>query len=82
MAVYPASKAALNIYTINLAYELKDTSFKVNAVCSGFFATDFNGHRSTGTVQEAGIRISKYTMIGKDGSAGKFIREEHNPETG
>ena len=81
-AVYPASKAALNMYTINLAYELKDTPFKVNAVCPGFVATDFNGHRGTGTVQEAGTRISKYAMIGEDGPTGKFISEEHNPETG
>ena len=81
-AIYPASKAAMNMYTINLAYELRDTPFKVNAVCPGFVATDFNGHRGTGTVQEAGTRISKYAMIGEDGPTGKFISEEHNPETG
>src|SRR5690606_20304115 len=51
-AVYTVSKAALNMYTINLAYELKESSFKVNAVCPGFVATDFNGHRGTGTVKE------------------------------
>lgn len=81
-AVYPASKAAMNMYTINLAYELRDTNFKVNAVCPGFVATDFNGHRGTGTVQEAGTRIAKYATIGDDGPTGKFISEEHNPETG
>jgi NAD(P)-dependent dehydrogenase (short-subunit alcohol dehydrogenase family) len=81
-AVYPASKAAMNMYTINLAYELRETNFKVNAVCPGFVATDFNGHRGTGTVQEAGIRIAKYATIGDDGPTGKFISEEHNPETG
>ena len=81
-AVYPASKAALNMYTINLAYELKDTPFKVNAVCPGFVATDFNGHRGTGTVKEAADRISKYAMIDENGPTGKFIAEEHNPETG
>jgi NAD(P)-dependent dehydrogenase (short-subunit alcohol dehydrogenase family) len=81
-ALYPSSKAALNMYTIDLAYELRDTPFKVNAVCPGFVATDFNGHRGTGTVQEAGTRISKYAMIGDDGPTGKFIAEEYNPETG
>jgi NAD(P)-dependent dehydrogenase (short-subunit alcohol dehydrogenase family) len=81
-AVYPASKAAMNMYTIDLAYELKDTAFKVNAVCPGFVATDFNNHRGTGTVQEACARIAKYAMIGADGPTGKFISEEHNPETG
>jgi NAD(P)-dependent dehydrogenase (short-subunit alcohol dehydrogenase family) len=81
-ALYPSSKAALNMYTINLAYELRDTTFKVNAVCPGFVATDFNNHRGTGTVQEAGMRISKYAMIGADGPTGKFIAEDYNPETG
>ena len=81
-ALYPSSKAALNMYTIDLAYELKDTPFKVNAVCPGFVATDFNGHRGTGTVEEAGTRISKYAMIGDEGPTGKFIAEEYNPETG
>lgn len=81
-AVYPASKAAMNMYTINLAYELRDTPFKVNAVCPGFVATDFNGHRGTGTVEQGGSRIAKYAMIGESGPTGKFISEEYNPETG
>jgi NAD(P)-dependent dehydrogenase (short-subunit alcohol dehydrogenase family) len=81
-AVYPASKAALNMYTIDLAYELRDTAFKVNAVCPGFVATGFNDHRGSGTAEEAGIRIARYAMIGDDGPTGKFISEEHNPETG
>ncbi|SMP33632.1 SDR family oxidoreductase [Chryseobacterium profundimaris] len=81
-AVYTASKAAMNMYTINLAYELRDTPFKVNAVCPGFVATDFNNHRGTGTVEEGGQRIAKYAMITKDGPTGKFISEEYNPETG
>ncbi|QNF32857.1 SDR family NAD(P)-dependent oxidoreductase [Adhaeribacter swui] len=81
-AVYQPSKAALNMYTIDLAYELRDTPFKVNAVDPGFVATDFNHHRGTGTAQEAGSRIAKYAMIGTDGPTGKFISEEQNPETG
>ena len=81
-ALYPSSKAALNMYTIDLAYQLKDTPFKVNAVCPGFVATDFNNHRGTGTVQEGSTRIAKYAMIGPEGPSGKFIAEEYNPQTG
>ncbi|AII50686.1 SDR family oxidoreductase [Hymenobacter sp. APR13] len=81
-AVYPASKAALHMYTIVLAYELRDTPFKVNAVDPGFTATDLNGHRGTGTVQEAGIRIAKYVLVGDDGPTGRFISEENTPVTG
>ena len=81
-AMYQPSKAALNMYTIDLAYELRDTPFRINAVDPGFVATDFNGHRGTGTVQEGGERIAKYALIGADGPTGKFISFEHNPETG
>ena len=81
-AVYLPSKTALNMYTLNLAYELRDTAFKVNAVDPGFIATDFNNHRGTGTVEEAGARIVKYALIDKNGPTGKFFSEEHNPETG
>jgi len=81
-AVYLPSKTALNMYTLNLAYELRDTSFKVNAVDPGFIATDFNNHRGTGTVEEAGQRIVKYAVVGADGPTGRYFSEEYNPETG
>ena len=81
-AVYSPSKSALNMYTIALAYELRDTPFKVNAVEPGFVATDFNNHHGTGTVEEGGARIAKYAIIGADGPTGEFISEEYNPETG
>lgn len=81
-AVYLSSKAALNMYTVVLAYELKDTLFKVNAICPGYTKTDFNGHRGPGTVEEAGKRIVKYALIDKEGPTGKFFSEENNPQTG
>lgn len=81
-AIYHTSKAALNMYTIILAYELRDTPFKVNAVDPGFTSTDFNNHRGTGTVEEAAQRLIKYIFIGSDGPTGKFFSEENNPETG
>jgi NAD(P)-dependent dehydrogenase (short-subunit alcohol dehydrogenase family) len=81
-AIYPASKAALHMYTIVLAYELRDTPFKVNAVDPGFTATDLNHHRGTGTVEEAATRLVKYVQVGDDGPSGNFISEEHTPVTG
>ncbi|GAO44064.1 SDR family oxidoreductase [Flavihumibacter petaseus] len=81
-AVYLSSKSALNMYTVVLAYELKHTNFKVNAVCPGYTKTDFNGHRGPGTVEDAGKRIVKYALIGNDGPTGKYFSEENNPETG
>lgn len=81
-SVYLSSKSALNMYTVVLAYELRDTAFKVNAVCPGFTRTDLNHHRGTGTVEEAGRRIVKYALIGADGPTGKYFSEEVNPEAG
>ena len=81
-AVYQPSKSALNMYSLILAYELHDTPVKVNIVDPGFIKTDFNNHRGTGTVEEAGARIIKYALIGNDGPTGKYISEETNPETG
>ena len=80
MAVYQSSKSALNMYTVNLAYELRDTPFKVNMVCPGYTKTDFTGHQGTSTVEEAGQRIAKYALIGQDGPTGKYISEEYFPE--
>lgn len=80
-AVYASSKAAMNMYTVHLAYELQNTAIRVNAVCPGYTKTDFTGYHG-GEVEEAGKRIIKYALIGKDGPTGKFFSEESNPETG
>lgn len=79
LPVYQASKTALNMYTLNLAYELRDTPFKVNAVCPGYTKTDFTGHQGSSTVEEAGQRIVKYALIGPDGPTGKYFSEEYFP---
>ena len=80
--VYNSSKAALNMYTIKLAYELRETPFRVNAVDPGYTKTDFNNHNGTGTVADAAARVAKYALIGADGPTGKYFSEETNPETG
>lgn len=80
-AVYGSSKSALNMYTVHLAYELRDTAFKINMVDPGYTKTDFTGYNG-GEVEEAGKRITKYALIDKDGVTGKFFSEETNPETG
>lgn len=80
--VYNTSKAALNMYTISLAYELRETAFKVNAVDPGYTATDFNHHSGPGTVEEAAARLVKAATITADGPTGKFFSDDNNPETG
>lgn len=81
LVVYQSSKTALNMYTVNLAYELRDTPFKVNAVCPGYTQTDFTGHQGTSTVEQAGQRIVKYAIVDQDGPTGQFFSEEYFPES-
>lgn len=81
-AVYQSSKSALNMYAVNLAYELKDTAFKVNAIDPGYTKTDFNYNHGTGTVEDAANRIVKFALLDKNGVTGKYFSEELNPETG
>jgi NAD(P)-dependent dehydrogenase (short-subunit alcohol dehydrogenase family) len=79
LPVYQSSKAALNMYTVNLAHELRDTPAKVNAVCPGYTKTDFTGHQGTSTVEEAGQRLVKYALLGPDGPTGQYFSEEYFP---
>jgi NAD(P)-dependent dehydrogenase (short-subunit alcohol dehydrogenase family) len=79
---YGPSKTALNAYTIALAFELRDTPFKINAVDPGFTATDFNQHRGTGNIHDAAARIVKYATIDDKGPTGQYFSDDNNPETG
>jgi NAD(P)-dependent dehydrogenase (short-subunit alcohol dehydrogenase family) len=74
-AAYGPSKTALNAYTVALAYELRDTPFKVNAVNPGYTATDFNQHRGTKSVGEAASLIAQYAMLDTNGPTGKYISD-------
>ncbi|QNE41105.1 SDR family oxidoreductase [Hymenobacter sp. NBH84] len=80
LGAYGPSKTALNAYTVVLAYELRDTPFKVNAVDPGYTATDFNQHSGPGTVEDAAKIIAKYATIGADGPTGKFFSNDADGE--
>ena len=75
-ASYGPSKAALNSYTIVLAYELKDLPFKVNVIDPGYTATDFNHHSGPGTVESAASFIIKHTLTGDEAPTGKFFSND------
>ncbi|MBO0358836.1 SDR family oxidoreductase [Hymenobacter sp. BT186] len=81
-AAYQPSKAALNAYTIMLAYELRDTPFKVNAVDPGYTATDFNHHSGPGSVSDAAARVVKAAVLGPDGPTSQFFSDDNASETG
>jgi NAD(P)-dependent dehydrogenase (short-subunit alcohol dehydrogenase family) len=69
---YAASKAALNMLTVQLAYELRDTVIKVNSADPGYTATDLNGHRGTQTVAEGAVEIVRLALLPDDGPTGAF----------
>jgi NAD(P)-dependent dehydrogenase (short-subunit alcohol dehydrogenase family) len=81
-ASYGTSKAALNAYTIVLAYELKDLSFKVNAIDPGYTATDFNHHSGPGTVESAASFVIKHTLTDDNAPTGQFYSNDIEDETG
>lgn len=81
-AAYGPSKTALNAYTIVLAYELKDSNFKVNAIDPGYTATDFNHHSGPGSVESAASFIIKHTLTKDDAPTGQFFSNDIEDETG
>jgi NAD(P)-dependent dehydrogenase (short-subunit alcohol dehydrogenase family) len=69
---YAASKASLNMLTVQLAYELRDTSIKVNSVDPGYTATDLNQHRGTQTIPEGAAEIIRLALLLGEGPTGTF----------
>ena len=69
---YAASKAAINMLTVQLAYELRDTSIKVHSVDPGYTATDLNQHRGTQTIPEGAAEIIRLALLPDDGPTGTF----------
>ena len=75
-------KSALNAYTIVLAYELRDTPFKVNAVDPGYTATDFNHHSGPGTVPDAAARLVKAATLGRMAQRANSLAMTTHPKRG
>jgi NAD(P)-dependent dehydrogenase (short-subunit alcohol dehydrogenase family) len=69
---YCASKAALNMLTVQLAYEFRDGSIAVNSVNPGYTATDLNHNTGTQTVEEGSAEIVRVALLNPPVS-GKFL---------
>jgi NAD(P)-dependent dehydrogenase (short-subunit alcohol dehydrogenase family) len=70
---YNASKAALNMFTVQLAFELQDTPIKVNSAGPGYTATDLNDNRGTQTVEEGAAEAIRLALLPADGPTGGFF---------
>ena len=69
---YAASKAALNMFTVHLAYELRDTAIKVNSADPGYTATDLNGNQGHQTIPQGAAEAIRLALLPADGPTGTF----------
>lgn len=70
---YNASKAALNMLTVQLAAELKGSGIVVNSVAPGYVKTDLTGHNGVMTAQEGARLPVEYALLGEGAVSGQFI---------
>jgi NAD(P)-dependent dehydrogenase (short-subunit alcohol dehydrogenase family) len=68
---YPASKAAVNMITVQFAKAFPD--MRINAVEPGFTATDLNGRTGTQTVEEGAEIIVRMAQLGTGGPTGGYF---------
>ena len=70
---YNGSKAILNMMTVQLAWELRDTAIKVNTVNPGYTATDMNGNKGTQTLAEGAAEALRQALAPDDAPTGRFV---------
>ncbi|MGG9963255.1 SDR family oxidoreductase [Ferruginibacter sp. SUN106] len=70
---YNASKASLNMFTVQLAEELKGTSIKVNSAHPGWVKTDMGGDEAPMAIVDGAKTSVQLALVGEDGPSGKFI---------
>ena len=68
---YNTSKSTVNAWTVQLAYELRDTTIKVNAIHPGSVKTDMNAQGAI-DVQTGAKSSVELALIGNDGPSGTF----------
>ena len=69
---YNASKAALNMFTVLLAAELKDAKVLVNAVDPGYTATDLNGNSGHQSLAEGAAETVRVALLPDGSPTGGF----------
>ena len=73
---YNASKAALNMLTVHLAYEVRDTKIKVNSANPGFTKTDLNYNQGTQPVEVGALEATRLALLDEDGPTGSSSSKE------
>lgn len=70
---YNASKAALNMFTVQLANELKETKIKVNAAHPGWVKTDMGGEAAPMELVDGAKTSVALATLPDDGPTGAYI---------
>ena len=63
----------MNAFTVQLAYELKDSSIKVNAAHPGWVKTDMGGAGAQMEVEDGAKTSVALATIGEDGPNGAYL---------
>ena len=75
---YNASKAAVNMLTVQLAEELRDTAIVVNSVSPGYVRTDLTGNTGFMSPAEGAALPVAYALLGADAVSGRFVEPGGN----
>lgn len=75
---YNASKAALNMLTVQLAAELKGTPIVVNSVAPGYVKTDLTGGNGFMTAEDGARLPVEYALLGDGAVSGRFVEPAGN----
>ncbi len=73
---YNASKAALNMLTVQLAAQLKPSGILVNSADPEFTATDLNGHQGVQAVEQGAAAPVKLALIEDTGPTGGYFNAD------
>jgi len=83
VGAYGASKSALNMLTVSYAFELKDSTVKINLMTPGYTKTDLNENQGWRAPEESAKVAVDLALIGEDGPSGGFFQEglDYHAET-
>lgn len=70
---YNASKAALNMLTVQLSEEFRGTPHVVNSVSPGYVKTDLTGGNGFLTPEQGAAAPVRYALLGSDAKSGRSV---------